>query len=165
MYKKSLLFLSIFTFNISTLSAIECSQKIYAPALDKIPNTLDLVSQAAIKFQTLQSLRQISITKESYENAIKILKEKLKLLEQKKEFALEAKKLNDENIKLWDSLAQSCQGANKTAAKKVQNNLQEIEQLINKRLSTIEHYKKLTQNKIEEAQNKYTLTTENNQSN
>ncbi len=161
MYKRFITIFAIITLNFIPLSAIECTQKVYAPALKKIPTTLDLLAQSAVDIQTLQALRQVKISKQNYEKDMKILQEKIKLLQRKKDFAMQAKTLNDENLQTWNALTQSCKGDNLIAAKKVTKDLSEIKQLINKRLSTIEHYMRLTQIGIKVGKRKYAPQKEN----
>jgi len=155
MYKNIIIIFAIIVFNIANLCAVECKQKTFIPALNMIPKTLDILSKSAVTQKTLKYLKKVEVSKKNYFKDIEVLEQKLSLLYKKRERALKAKKINSDNIKFWVSLEQNCKGKDLLAAKKVKNDVIDIEKIINKRLSTIEHYISITQLGIKIGKRKY----------
>ena len=149
--KKSLLIVSIY----SSLNALECKKQVFAPAINAINQTTNLLGESSVSPKILNELKTVKITKKNYSVDIKILKKRLFMLEQKKKYAIEAKKINNTNIQTWISLEKACKGDDKLAAKKIKNDVIDLKDIIKTRISTIEHYFNLTKTGIEIGKQKY----------
>jgi len=146
-----LLMLFLFT----PLTALECKKEVFVPAYNNIGNTLQLIDKSSVDCETLDQLKTVKISKKNYSKEMKLLKERLSMLREKEKYALEAKRLNESNIKIWTSLEKSCQGDDSLAAKKIKNDVIELKGFIKNRLETIKHYIKLTEIGIKIGKKRY----------
>ena len=148
-----ILLLTLFLF--TSLAALECKKEVFVPAYNSIGNVIKLIDKSSVNCETLDQLKTVKISKKNYNKEMMLLKERLSMLREKEKYALEAKRLNDSNVKIWTSLEKSCQGDDALAAKKIKNDVIELKELIKNRLETIRHYIRLTEVGIKIGKKRY----------
>jgi len=142
------------------VNALECKQKIFVPALNAIGNAHDTLAKSSVTKEELKSLQTIKITKTTYKEDIAKLHKELAFLKDKKHYALEAQKINSNNLKTWMALEKSCQGDDKLAAKKVKDDVIRLQKIIEQRVMTIERYIKRIEMSISIGERKYSPNKE-----
>jgi len=155
--KQKLLLTMVLLISIN-LFALECNESSFNKGNEEMRQLYSLYNKTTVATKEQKAI----ISKSNYSEQMKILEDRLVVLEQSKSYLFQANMLNTINIDTWKDLEKTCKDKYLYVVQKARMNAENMQKTIKERLDIINSYINQTEIVITVGKKKYSGAKENN---